>query len=161
MVNRVALPPLDWFELQICPQEFRLAVVPGQPMLIGVRRSSAEEPATWLFPRTATYAESIDAVTRRLQRIIATSGVLANKMPGADRTFSPEWLKSPSLHLRMGFGSHRWQGWYALDDLPEHVQALLAACKDLAVRATSGPGTPISGTQALDLVRGHVNDSKN
>ena len=41
--------PIVWFEIQLAPSEFRLAVLPGQPILFGSSETAGGPAATWLL----------------------------------------------------------------------------------------------------------------
>lgn len=65
---------LVWFELQVCPFEFRLAVIPGQPVLIGFAGGGQEQGETTLMPYERNRG-AVDALVNALDAAIGKSDI--------------------------------------------------------------------------------------
>ena len=153
---------LDWFELQITPHVFRFAVLPNQPVLIGFGTVATQptpsepiveqvKPATYLIS-PATNSVQVDLIVSLLDDLIEKHQVFQSPSHEPHKTFQDVYLHVPSLHLRIGYGTRRWQSWYAKGDgnLPENIREFMAACYGLGMlTAKSVQGKSISGDEAL------------
>jgi hypothetical protein len=140
---------LTWFELEVCPQEFRFAVVPGQPVLIGVDNAVA---LVQYEGNEATYERIVDSLDELVQRW----QIFETEMNQPGRAFEEEKAMSrASLHFRVAYGDdRRWASMYPLSRVPANVRGLLTECQQMARDfSRSAHSQEISGETALSLVQ--------
>jgi hypothetical protein len=93
------LPPLTWFEVQVCPRDFRIGFVPGQPILLG----AAGRETVLLSPEQDPAACA--AVVAALDEAVRRHHILEEPVRQPDRCFEDAAaMAAPSLHLRLAYG---------------------------------------------------------
>jgi hypothetical protein len=149
---------LEWFELELCPFEFRLAVIPKQPVLFAYKPTGTDKNLTYLMP-TDEHKEVFDSIIQSLDVLIRKNRIMENKPHEPEKTFDSEAKKEPSLHLRIGYGtdgygsSKRWQSSYSINEIPPSIQVLLDGCRELGIKAvTSLASHEMSKTQAMEAL---------
>jgi hypothetical protein len=65
---------LVWFELQVCPHEFRFALVPRQPVLFGYRPDNGERGRTILVPYAGN-EELVDSLIASLDSLVCSNHI--------------------------------------------------------------------------------------
>jgi hypothetical protein len=143
---------LEWFELQVCPLEFRLAVIPEQPTLIGFG-GEGEEGETALIPYEEN-AAAVDRLIESLDALVRRHRLFETAMRAPERCFEDDPMQTASLHLRVAYADGtRWAAMYPLAKVPANVQALLDECRELGRRVIrESRGTPLSPEAALSVV---------
>jgi hypothetical protein len=134
--------PIVWFEIQIAPFEFRLAVLPGQPVLFGYSEDEGRPGAAKAF-------------AAGLADVIRSHPVYRSEPNESAKCFQVETLKTPSLHVRVGWADgKRWATYYPQDAIPPHMAELVRACRRLGVeRIASLNSRPLTPEEALREVR--------
>ena len=147
--------PIVWFELQIAPFEFRLAVLPGQPVLFGCSEAEGRPAATWLL-RVKENPNAAKAFATGLAEIIRAHPVHGGEQSEPDKCFQTETLKIPSLHLRIGWADgRRWATFYPRDSIPAPLVELVDACRRLGLeKIASLDSRPLTSEEALREVKG-------
>jgi len=144
---------LVWFELQVCPHEFRFAVLPGQPVLFGYRPEGQHKGRTILLPYAGN-EELADSLIASLESLVRANHIFDTPPNAPDRTFHKDTTGAASLHIRIVCASgKRWASMYALNDVPPNVRTLLEQSKQLGLDVL-GPAQSraISGERAMELV---------
>jgi hypothetical protein len=146
--------PIVWFELQIAPFEFRLAVLPGQPVLFGYSEDQGRPGATWLV-RAKENPDAAKAFAAGLANIISSRPVYKAAPNESAKCFEVEALKTPSLHLRLAWADGtRWASFYPRDAIPAEMGELVAACRRLGIeRIASLHGRRVTPEEALREVQ--------
>lgn len=144
---------LVWFELEVCPQRFRFAVMPGQPVLFGCEPDEGEEGKTILVPYEGN-EELVDSVIESLDGLVRSNQIFSTPPNAPDRAFQEDSMKTASVHIRIAYESNqRWASMYALQDAPPNVLKLLEQSKQLGLEVFSTvPSRTISGERAMELV---------
>lgn len=143
---------LEWFELQISPNKFRFAVVPDQAIMLAKEYGEKTRGGIWLLQRDDTMANTI---INTLDSIIRLNHVIENKENSPEKTFEDDSLKTPSLHIRIGYGTDgygtkkRWQSYYTLENVPANIETLVQACRSLCDRA-------INSLSSQDISKEHA-----
>jgi len=146
--------PIVWFELQMAPYEFRLAVLPGQPVLFGYEESDGKPGATWLL-RAKENPDAIKAFAAGLAEVIRSNPVYQTAAQESTKCFDPEMLTFPSLHLRMAWADGKqWATFYPKPSIPPAFETFLAACRKLGMeKIASLKSRPLTGEEALREVK--------
>ena len=146
--------PIVWFELQIAPFEFRLAVLPGQPVLFGCNEAEGQPAATWLL-RVKENPNAVKAFATGLAEVIRAHPVYEGEPREPDKCFQTETLKIPSLHLRIGWADgRRWATFYLRDSIPAPIVKLVDACRRLGMeKIASLGGRRLTPDEALREVK--------
>jgi hypothetical protein len=147
--------PVVWFELQVAPLEFRLAVLPGQPVLFGCAESEGQPAATWLL-RVKENPNAAKAFATGLAEVIRSHPVHESPPSEPDKCFQPETLKVPSLHLRLAWADGRqWATFHPRDSIPAPMLKLVEACRRLGIeKIASLAGRSLTPEEALREVKG-------
>lgn len=145
---------LQWFELEIDPFVFRFSVLPGSAILYSKNPRERKEGDTWLMqredPKAASVIKSLDALIRKHHLMESTPNE-------PEKTFRPDTVTTPSVHLRIGYGTDgqgknkRWQSFYRSDSLPDNVREFIEECKTLGDGLGQAGGRPLSEEQALRM----------
>lgn len=122
---------LTRFELQVCPFQFRLAIVAGQRASIDFAPHARGQGSAILMEYEGNelaidrLLESID-VEMRKNRLFETQ-------PRAfDEAFAEVFMQTASFHLKAEYSDNcRWAAVYPLDEMPVNVRALLDECQFL------------------------------
>ena len=146
--------PVTWFELQIAPNEFRLAVLPGQPILFGSSDTADGSGATWLL-RVKDNPNAAKAFAIGLADVIRTHRVHASEPNEPDKCFQPDALKIPSLHLRLAWADgRRWATFYRRESIPMSFLELVEACRRLGHKEIASlAGRALTSEEALREVK--------
>jgi hypothetical protein len=150
--------PIVWFELQIAPFEFRLAVLPGQPVLFWYSEDQGRPGATWLL-RAKENPDAAKAFAAGLASIISSRPVYKAAPNESAKCFEVDALKAPSLHLRLAWADGtRWASFYPRDAIPTEMAELVAACRRLGIeRIASLHGRRLTPEEALREVQSPPN----
>lgn len=125
--------PIVWFELQVAPFEFRLAVLPGQPILFGSSETAGGTAATWLL-RVKENPNAAKAFAVGLADILRPHAFQQSEPNEPEKCFQPDTLKVPSFHLRIGWADgKRWATFYPRDAIPAPMVRLVDACRRLGL----------------------------
>lgn len=128
---RTANAGLTWFELQLCPFHFRLAIIPGQPTLIGFSPDDGNDGDTALMPYEGNEA-TVDGLLASLDGAIRRNRIFETLPHAPEQAFATAAMQTDSLHFRAAYADNRrWAAFYPLDDMPANVQALLDECRRL------------------------------
>jgi hypothetical protein len=146
--------PIVWFEIQVAPFEFRLAVLPGQPVLFGYSEAEGQPGATWLL-RTKENPDAAKAFAAGLSDVLRLHPVWKSEPNESARCFQVEALKTPSLHVRLAWADGtRWATFHLLDAIPPRMAEFVAACRRLGIeRIASLNGRPLTPEEALCEVK--------
>jgi hypothetical protein len=132
--------PVTWFELQIAPFAFRLAVLPGQPILFGCSDAAGGQAGTWLL-RVKDNPNAAKAFAIGLANVIRTHPVHASEPNEPDKCFQPDALETPSLHLRLAWADgRRWATFYPREAIPASIAELVEACRQLGLKEIASLG---------------------
>src|SRR5262245_42963219 len=132
--------PVTWFELQIAPFEFRLAVLPGQPILFGCTDTGGGQAGTWLL-RVKDNPNAAKAFAIGLANVIRTHPVHTSEPNEPDKCFQPDALQTPSLHLRLAWSDgRRWATFYPRGSIPAPIAELVEACRQLGLKEIASLG---------------------
>jgi hypothetical protein len=144
---------LVWFELQICPHVFRLAVLPGQPVLFGYRPEGGEKSRTTLIPYAGNEA-LVETLAAGLASLVRANRILGTPPNAPGRAFRKDTMGTASLHIRIAYANgRRWASMYALNDVPSNVRTLLEGSKQLGLDLLgAAQSRAISGERAMALV---------
>ena len=122
---------LTWFELQLCPLQFRLAILPGQRALIGFSPVEGSEDCTALMPYAGNEA-AVDGLLAALDGAIRKNRIFETEQRAPEHAFAEAAMQGASFHFRAAYSDNRrWAAVYPLDELPANVQALLEECQQL------------------------------
>lgn len=122
---------LTWFELQLCPFHFRLAILPGQRALIGFSPVEGSEDCTALMPYAGNEA-AVDGLLAALDGAIRKNRIFETEQRTPEHAFAEAAMQTDSLHFRAAYSDNRrWAAVYPWDELPANVQALLEECQQL------------------------------
>jgi len=125
---------VTWFELQMAPNDLRLAVLPGQPILFGSSDTAGGPAATWLL-RVKDNPNAAKAFAIGLADVIKTHPVHASEPNEPDKCFEPDALKTPSLHFRLAWADgRRWATFYRRESIPAPFLELVEACRRLGLK---------------------------
>ncbi len=123
---------LIWFEIQIAPFAYRFAILPEQPILIGLEGENGEKGLTMLI-RYDHAPQVFDKTVEQVDALIKQCGILGLPLTNPGLAFADAQMKTPGVHLRLAYADQtRWAGVYALDQLPAPVATFLKETKDLA-----------------------------
>lgn len=123
---------LIWFEIQIAPFAYRFAILPEQPILIGLEGENGEKGVTMLI-RYDHAPAVFDKTVEQVDALIMQCGLMELPLNNPDMAFADAQMKTPGVHLRLTYADQtRWAGVYALDQLPAPVATLLQETKNLA-----------------------------
>src|ERR1044071_3467032 len=67
---------LEWFELEICPEKFRFAIVPDQAILLTKKGDDKTRDGLWLVDRADSMANTI---IESLDSTIRSNHIIENK----------------------------------------------------------------------------------
>ena len=124
---------VTWFELQIAPNEFRLAVLLGQPILFGSSDTAAGPPRDLAVSREGQ-SECGEGFCHRVGGVIRRHPVHASEPNEPDKCFQPAALQIPSLHFRLAWaGGRRWATFYRRESIPAPLLELVEACRRLGL----------------------------
>jgi len=146
--------PIVWFEIQAAPFEFRLAVLPGQPVLFGYSEAEGRPGATWLL-RAKENPDAAKAFAAGLSEVLRSHPVYESEPNESAKCFEAEALKTPSLHVRLAWADgKRWATFYPRDAIPPRLAELVAACRRLGMeRIASLDGRRLTPEEALREVK--------
>lgn len=152
---------LQWFELQVNPMVYRFAIMPEQPILIGLPGENGEKGSVLLVrydqaPETYTkIVESIDTLVRQ-HKLLS----LPMKDPGL--AFQEAAMNTPGTHLRLAYADKTsWAGAFPAGTEPSALNVLVEATKTLAkqVKREIG-GQIIDGDKAMEHIKRENNSSQ-
>lgn len=112
---------LVWFELQIAPAAYRFAIMPQQPILIGLEGEAGQKGAVLLI-RYDHAPEIYERTVEQIAALVTKHRVLSWQPPAAGQPFQPATMQTPGVHLRLAYADKAaWAGAYSLDGLPPTV----------------------------------------
>lgn len=151
---------LVWFELQVCPFEFRLAVIPGQPVLIGFAGSGQQQGETTLMPYDRNRG-AVNALVNALDAAIGKSDIFSTPPHAAEQAFVEAAMQMASLHFRAAYSDNRrWAAVYLLDEMPGNIRALLDESHRLAKQTLMQNATaPVAPATAIAMVAENKNSA--
>jgi len=126
-------PHLVWFELEVCIFQCRLAMVPGQTMLYGVK-SEDGRIHRFELPYQGN-EERAESLLESLHWLILANGILdlPEVMPRA--AFRMRAMNQDSVHIRIAYSDgRRWASMYLPAEVPAQVQAFIEQAKYLAAQ---------------------------
>jgi hypothetical protein len=142
---------LEWFEMDECPFQFRLGIVPNQPVLY-IDTASAE--GAYVLRRDQA-GDAIQLLLDHLTLLISAHRLVETKPTAPERAFSPQVdINSTNcVQLRFAFDSDvQWASFYEPNALPENVQSFYEECRRFARQLiATGGGRPLSPEEALRL----------
>lgn len=153
---------LVWFELQVMPAAYRFAIVPRQPILVGLEGTGEEKGVTLLI-RYDHAPQLFNQTVERVDSLLAASGIATLPPHEPGRVFA-DGMEGTGTHLRFArAGNTRWAGRWDRGAEPPELQQLVAETKALAREILrTMQGQRISGEQAeahLDPDRNLANDT--
>lgn len=120
--------PLQAFELELTPNRFRLSARRGEDMLFAYLPEGGDKPLTYRFKGVG------EAALDNLELLLSANRVVETKPREADRAFCEPALSARALHLRFSYGPRKmWQGWYADNEIPGHLENLYLGCRSLGL----------------------------
>lgn len=128
-------PRLKQFELELCPRQFRLAVLSGDSMLIGYKPEGADKPQI-IMSRYQGNEQKIDSLLESLQWLLVANGLMETPVTAPNCVFNPMYMKEPSVHLLVGYSDGReWGSMYFPDALPDNIRNLIDQVQYLAAQS--------------------------
>jgi len=109
---------LDWIEVERAPHQSRFFMARGQPFLMAYSEGGPE-PVTYVGGPMPEEAE--DRWMDQVDLLVRSDRVMETPAHEPNLTFAAEAMKTPSLHLRVGYGDRRWASRFRLDDAPSHL----------------------------------------
>lgn len=123
---------LVWFELQITPDTYRFAILPEQPILIGLEDGAGDKGATMLI-RYEHVPEVYEKIVEKVDSILRKHKVLSLAPQDPERAFKDEYMEKPRIHIRVSYADNtQWASVYYLDKMPTEIEALIQDTKALA-----------------------------
>ncbi len=149
---------LVWFELQVAPFTYRFAIMPEQPILIGLEGENGEQGATMLI-RYDHVPEVYEQTVERVDALVQEHGILSLPLKNPQLAFADEALDHASVHIRIAYADdRRWASVFEVDDLPPEIASLIRETKELARQTMeTGSNETITGNEA----RGHLDPERN
>jgi hypothetical protein len=144
---------LEWFELEVSPRQFRLALLPGQPVLLGSEGEGGAPGALYLVP-TEEFPTQVAGLRSELLALLDASGVLSTPCAHPEKTFTKASMAARSTHIRVQKGGQRYQLCWEGDDVPAAAREFCERAASLGTRwATSLPRNQITGAEALAVMK--------
>ncbi len=145
---------LEWFELQVAPCIYRFAIVPDQPILMGLGPDEQDNGATMLIRHDRTpalYQQVVDKVSS----CVEVCGIMDCALHNPQLAFADEMLDKESVHMRIAYtDGRRWASVFAVDHVPMEIGFLLEETKKLTQQVLEEQDHEmISGTDASTHVK--------
>ena len=131
---------LQFFEVEVAPQQLRFAITPDQPLFFGYTREGAAKPDTFYrkLPDQERWVKAVDL-------LVSADRVIETDAHEPQRAFTSEALKIPSVHIRVVYDQRKgWQSWYPMpmQQVPSNIRSLLQDCMELGLEITSHADQP-------------------
>ena len=140
-----AEPHLKQFELEVCPQQFRLAVLAGDSMMLGFRPSGTEKPNITIT-RHQGNENKVESMLDSLHWLLVANNVLDTPLTAPNCVYNPMYMKDPSVHLLLAYSDGRkWGSMYVLGELPENMRNLLDQVQYMAMQSLEPTSGEASG----------------
>jgi hypothetical protein len=118
-------PRLTWFELEVCPYQFRLAVATGQNALFGYQPEDGGKVRSYAIVYRRNQ-EQVKSLLESLHWLILANGILDTAQTAPHRAFDDQALVAQSVHVRIAYSDGRqWASVYAEGEVPANVLALI------------------------------------
>jgi hypothetical protein len=126
-------PRLTWFELEVCPFQFRLAVATGQNALFGYQPEDGGRVRSLAISYRRN-EEHVKSVLESLHWLIVANGILDTPQTAPDKAFDSQAMTAKSVHVRIAYADDRkWASVYTDGEVPANVQALIDQARYLGV----------------------------
>lgn len=123
---------LNRFELQICPFQFRLAIVAGQRASISFASGEQGQSSTVVMHHEGNEL-AVDGLLESIDAEIRKNRLFETQPRAFDEAFTEVLMRTASLHLKAEYsGKCRWAATYPLDEMPLNVRSLRDECQLLA-----------------------------
>jgi hypothetical protein len=125
---------LSWFELQVAPFDYRFAIIPNQPILIG---SVGEEKATLLL-RYEQDPLTFDKIIEQIDSILSKNKIENMIQYNPAKCFDDASLEKASIHLRfMHSDKTKWSSYYSIENIPQEISTLINETKQIGEKLLS------------------------
>jgi hypothetical protein len=143
---------LSWFELQICPDVFRLAAIPNQPILLFVEPVTKDDKGSTLLIQRAINPPLFDNVYVALDKLINENHLWSLTQHNPDACFSDDAMSSRSIHLCFRYtDGKQWASVYPVDSAPALINDFIVDCRELTTGvAIAANGKPLTAEEALN-----------
>jgi hypothetical protein len=141
---------LVWFELQIAPATYRFAILPEQPILIGLEGENGEKGVTMLI-RYDHVPEVYERIVERISDLVQKSKVMELPPKNPQVAFDDGAIKNPSVHIRIAYSNdRRWASVFEMNKIPKEIETLIQETKKFAKKIMKEQSSEkISGEKAL------------
>jgi hypothetical protein len=132
-------PRLTWFELEICPFRFRLAIATGQNALFGYQPEDGGKVRSYaiLYRRNQ---ERVKSLLESLHWLIVANAILETAQTSPDKAFYLQAMTDKSVHFRLAYSDGRkWASVYPEGEVPGNVQMLIDQARYLGVHEFEPP----------------------
>ena len=132
-------PRLTWFELEVCPFQFRLAVATGQNALFGYQPEDGSKVRSFamLYRRNQ---EQLKSLLESLHWLIVANGILDTPQIAPEKAFDVPAMTDKSVHVRVAYSDGRkWASVYSEGEVPANVLTLIDQARYLGVREFEPP----------------------
>jgi hypothetical protein len=132
-------PRLTWFELEVCPFQFRLAVATGQNALFGYQPEDGGRVRSFAM-RYRQNEQSVKSLLESLHWLILANGILDTPQTVPEKAFDPPAMTVRSVHVRIAYSDDRkWASVYTDVEAPANVQALIEQARYLGTQEFEHP----------------------
>jgi hypothetical protein len=132
-------PRLTWFELEVCPFQFRLAVATGQNALFGYQPEDGGRVRSFAMPYRRN-EEQVKSLLESLHWLILANGILDTPQTVPEKAFDPPAMTVRSVHVRIAYSDDRkWASVYTDVEAPANVQALIEQARYLGTQEFEHP----------------------
>jgi hypothetical protein len=141
-------PRLTWFELEVCPFQFRLAVATGQNALFGYQPQDGGKVRSFAI-RHRGNEEAIKSLLESLHWLLVANAIMESPQVAPEKAFDVQAMTGKAVHVRVAYSDgRRWASVYAEGEVPGNVLTLIDQARYLGAREFEGPAeTKPAGTE--------------
>lgn len=147
---------LIWFELELCPHQFRFAIIPDQPILIGFSGEYfGRDKGAVLLVRKEEVPEMFEDIIVKTDKLLKKYKIIDLPRHNADAVFADKNMKEVSLHVRVAYDNQKLASLFLLNQMPLGMEKFLGELKEFAIKIFDAPSRrPISYGHAKNIVKG-------
>lgn len=121
---------LTWFELQISPVEYRFAIIPKQPILIG----PLGENESIILVRHEIDPVGYDKTVEKMDKVIQELKVLELPQINPEKCFADKAIEQETIHLRFRYSNNiSWSSCYDITNVPPQILKIIEKSKDIGL----------------------------
>jgi len=132
-------PRLTWFELEVCPFQFRLAVATGQNALFGYQPDDGGKVRSYGLVYRHDQ-QRVKSLLESLHWLLVANGILDMPQTAPEKAFDPQTMTLESVHVRIAYSDGRkWASVYRDGEVPAKVLTLIDQARYLGVNEFEPP----------------------